>query len=69
MESNQPSKEDFSEYHVKWIKERIDSEFRKHSRTEELDWSLIAAIKIVATFREGYTIESKKEENKNGDKA
>lgn len=50
------TKEEFKKNQIKWIKERIDSEFRKYSNTEGLDWSLIAAIKIVATFNEGYEI-------------
>jgi hypothetical protein len=61
MEPDKKSSEEFSEYHVDWIKDRIDSEFRKHSRSEGLDWSLIAAKKIVATFKEKYTLLNKNE--------
>ncbi len=56
METNLLSKEESSKNQIKWIKERIDSEFRKHSNSEGLDWSLIAAIKIVATLNESYEI-------------
>ncbi len=61
MEPDKNSSEEFSEYHVEWIKDRIDSEFKKHSRSEGLDWSLIAAKKIVATFKEKYTLLNKNE--------
>lgn len=39
---------------VNWIKARIKSEHTKHHLN--LDWSLIAAIKVVATLKEKYDL-------------
>ena len=59
MESNKEVNNVISDPDVKWINARITSEYRKHHA--HLDWSLIAALKIVATLKEKYEFVIKEE--------
>ena len=60
MESNEEVNFKPSDPNVNWIKARIKSEYTKHH--EHLDWSLIAALKIVATLKESYDLVPKTKE-------